>query len=211
MWRTDSAEYIARLVAVDDQNYFIELPDGRWTGSPEAVDRFVALFDGYRLLDTPATQHPSYLGSVNSLQLNIGAGFTQGSAIPRDADAAYRYGFWLLHGPVDSRDPYLAVQALQASANAGDARAMRELGVMLATGNHGVPVDMNLGADLLLRALRAGDLFAAIDLEFAGTRLSQKFREAIQIQLQQAGYYSGVIDGDFGTGTMTAINAYRGG
>jgi hypothetical protein len=211
LWRTDRPTQVARLIAAGQQDYLIELPDGRWTGSPGAVDRYVTLFEGFNVLDMPATRHPSYYGNVDSLKLGLGPGVEPGSDIPRDPDAAYRYAFWLLLGPSQERDPYRAVAALRAAADGGDARAMHELGVLLSRGDHGVATDQYLAADFLLRAVRARDPFALLDVERANDRLSQALREAIQIQLQQGGFYSGTIDGVFGPGTFSAVTAYSGG
>ena len=170
----------------------------------------VALYDGNTALDVPASEHPSYYGPIETLILPLPSTIDiAGSSIPEGADAAYRLGIWLLRARGALHDPNRAKTALTKAAEAGDARAMWELGLLLAAGSDGVPPDLVLAADYLLAAQRADDPFALMDLNEANRRLPKSLRQIIQERLKAAGYYNGAIDGDIGPGTHKALLAYR--
>ena len=91
-----------------------------------------------------------------------------------------------------------------------NAEAKWEFGsVMYNQGLGGVGADKPRTAELALKAL-AADSVSARDalIQTRASAFDGGLRRAIQQRLKSAGLYSGPIDGDFGPGTVSALERY---
>jgi hypothetical protein len=63
-------------------------------------------------------------------------------------------------------------------------------------------------AELVMRALKMRYDFSFKQMTTNGNSYTREFRIAMQRRLQEAGVYSGPLDGNFGQTTQTAITTY---
>jgi len=96
-----------------------------------------------------------------------------------------------------------AVRWYRAAAEAGNASGMSNLGVMYENGR-GVARDPVRAAELFLAASRVGGTWFG---ENAAKRNPKTLRE-VQRLLQEAGHYSGALDGAWGPRSRASLDAY---
>lgn len=100
-----------------------------------------------------------------------------------------------------------AVSYYQRAVDLGDRVAMYAIASFYDAGTGGLYKDSTYAARLAVASLKRGYTHARDRLKEGGYSWSTDFRIAFQQQLQTTGHYSGPIDGNFGPGTQTAIDA----
>jgi uncharacterized protein len=130
-------------------------------------------------------------------------------AVDRGNTAAMvKLGLHLERGAGVPHDETAAVALYERAANDGNASGMYAWARMLDDGK-GVPQrDPETAANLILQALDLGDEDAYREMTQNQRAWTLEFRRALQIRLQVAGFYAGRADGELGSGTLAALNAY---
>jgi len=117
-------------------------------------------------------------------------------------------GFMHQQGKGVERNDITAVALYRRAAAEGNSTGIHNLAAMLDSGR-GVPrKDPEQAADLMLRALELRNEFSYKQMTQNSRAWSPEFRRALQRKLQNAGVYSGRIDGELRDSTIAAINAY---
>jgi TPR repeat protein len=117
-------------------------------------------------------------------------------------------GFMHQQGKGVERNDITAVALYRKAAAEGNSTGIHNLAAMLDSGR-GVPrKDPEQAADLMLRALEMRNEFAYKQMTQNSRAWSPEFRRALQRKLQNAGVFSGRIDGELRDTTIAAINAY---
>ncbi|MGE3626463.1 MAG: peptidoglycan-binding protein, partial [Hyphomicrobiales bacterium] len=91
----------------------------------------------------------------------------------------------------------------------GEADSLYSLALMYEEGQ-GVAKDPQTAATYMLRALKAGEEDSYKEMRTNANAWSVNFRRELQRLMQQEGVYSGAIDGQFGPGTIQAVEALPG-
>lgn len=156
---------------------------------------------------------------------NVGWAYEYGRGVKKDEAAALEWyrkaadlgngramaavGYYYDTGKGVAIDDEIAAKWYKKAVVKNNTTAMNNLGSLYDKG-HGVAVDAKLAGKWLSDAVGWG-------YEFTRNRLIEKSstykigtRKAIQRRLKAEGYYDGAIDGEFGPGTVTALNAYFG-
>jgi TPR repeat protein len=131
----------------------------------------------------------------------------------RAADLGNSYGMMDLallyaQGKGVQRDDAAAVALNRKAANLGNAMAMNNLAWMLQSGRGVARREPEEAAEFMMKSLDRRNEFSRQRLTQFSNTWSREFRQAMQRRLQDAGYYSGPIDGRFRASTVTAINGY---
>jgi hypothetical protein len=160
----------------------------------------------------------------NDAQYNLGQIYFMGDGVQRDLAEAARWfqmaaeqgnakarsnlGYMYYAGQGVLKDDKEALRLFNLAAKQDDANANWLLGSMHYSGR-GVPKDPDQAAHYFLRALalKSGDAYREL-IEKRGAGLSAEVRRAMQNELRTEGVYSGSIDGSFGAGTQSALEAY---
>jgi len=117
-------------------------------------------------------------------------------------------GFMHQQGKGVERNDITAVALYRRAAAEGNSTGIHNLAAMLDSGR-GVPrKDPEQAADLMLRALEMRNEFSYKQMTQNSRAWSPEFRRALQRKLQNAGVFSGRIDGELRDTTVAAINAY---
>lgn len=117
-------------------------------------------------------------------------------------------GFLHQQGKGVERDDVAAVNLYRRAANEGHPAGIHNLAAMYDSGRGVDRKYPEQAADLMLRALELRNEFSYTQMTQRANNWSGEFRRAMQRKLQEAGFYSGRIDGAFRETTITAINAY---
>ncbi|MDH3741664.1 MAG: caspase family protein [Hyphomicrobiales bacterium] len=127
-------------------------------------------------------------GNTDSMT-NLGFMYSGGKGVAQsDTEAAYWYA---------------------EAADKGKALAMHNLGFMYDKGR-GVDQDSDHAAGLVFKALELKNSFSFKEMTESADEWSERFRQALQKRLKDAGIYQGTIDGAFGPGTRAAISRLAG-
>jgi TPR repeat protein len=133
----------------------------------------------------------------------------------RAADLGNSYGmvnlgFLQQQGKGVQQDDVAAVNLYRKAANLGNPLGIHNLAAMYDTGRGIERKDPERAATLMLQALELRNQFSHMQMTQPqhSNRWSKPFRMAMQRKLQEAGYYSGRVDGNFRESTVSAINAY---
>jgi TPR repeat protein len=94
------------------------------------------------------------------------------------------------------------------AAKAGSASGMYDWARMLDDGKGVGQRDPEAAADLILHALDLGHEMSYREMTQNSRAWTPAFRQALQSRLRAAGFYSGSIDGELGSGTIAALDAY---
>ena len=89
----------------------------------------------------------------------------------------------------------------------GNSTAMNNLAWMLQSG-HGARRDPEEAADFMMKSLERRNEFSLRQMTKSPGIWTRDFRMAMQKRLQEAGLYSGRIDGNFRESTTSAVEAY---
>ncbi|MEP1206577.1 MAG: caspase family protein [Rhizobiaceae bacterium] len=120
----------------------------------------------------------------------------------------------LLHNlarALDARGSYSeSIPFYKKSAAQGYIHAINNLGVMYINGQ-GVKQDFEKGAELLRQATARGHQQSRVNLQGSDFSVVMGVDEftTIQQELKTRGFYSGVLDGDFGSGSKSALQLYQ--
>jgi TPR repeat protein len=133
----------------------------------------------------------------------------------RAADLGNSYGMvnlGFLHqqGKGIQQDDVAAVNLYRKAANLGNPVGIHNLAAMYDTGRGIERKDPERAATLMLQALELRNQFSYTQMTQPknSNGWSRPFRMALQRKLQEAGFYSGRVDGNFRESTVSAINAY---
>lgn len=115
----------------------------------------------------------------------------------------------LLHvqGKGVEKDETAAVALYRKAVNLGNSTAMNNLAWMLQSGR-GARKDPEEAADFMMKSLERRNEFSLRQMTKSPGLWTREFRMAMQKRLQNAGVYSGRIDGNFGETTTSAVEAY---
>lgn len=105
-----------------------------------------------------------------------------------------------------AKDYREAVAWYRKAADKGDNMGVQNLGSMYAFG-WGVQRDERQAAQLVFKALRAGNDFSLDQMTSKASNWGPEFRREMQRLLKEAGFYRGSIDGQFGGATAEALRA----
>jgi TPR repeat protein len=106
------------------------------------------------------------------------------------------------------RNEATAVTLNRRAVSLENSMAMNNLAWMLQSGKGVERRDPEGAADLMMKALdRRNDFSRQRMTQHSGT-WTREFRQALQVKLRDAGFYSGAIDGRFRETTIVAIDAY---
>jgi hypothetical protein len=105
-----------------------------------------------------------------------------------------------------AKDFEKSVSYYAQAAQKGDPAAMHNLAVAYDKGR-GADQNRRLAAEWMLKAIRLGSVFSVKQMTDNPEAYSQEFRRQLQRQMADAGAYDGAIDGRFGPGTKSAIEA----
>lgn len=122
--------------------------------------------------------------------------YAQGRGVPKDADEARRFH-------------ERAAGQVRASAEAGNAVAMFNLGIIYRTGK-GIAQSDAEGARWVAAAFKKGDKYLINELMRSPETLSLADRKWLQTVLRDEGTYKGAIDGNFGQSMSTAMETLEG-
>ncbi|MCP4936479.1 MAG: PDZ domain-containing protein, partial [bacterium] len=124
------------------------------------------------------------------------------------ADAMANLGYMYQHGSNIRRDYTEALKWNRKAEAKGDVRSFYNLGTMYDAGT-GVSKGPETAAWYLLNSYKGGYRYVRKVLFEKSSALSTATRKAIQKNLQEAGVYSGTVDGKFGPGTRRALEAFK--
>jgi TPR repeat protein len=115
----------------------------------------------------------------------------------------------LLHvqGKGVEKDEAAAVALYRKAVTLGNSTAMNNLAWMLQSG-HGARRDPDEAADFMMKSLERRNEFSLRQMTKSPGIWTRDFRMAMQKRLQEAGLYSGRIDGNFRESTTSAVEAY---
>jgi TPR repeat protein len=115
----------------------------------------------------------------------------------------------LLHvqGKGVEKDEAAAVALYRKAVALGNSTAMNNLAWMLQSG-HGARRDPDEAADFMMKSLERRNEFSLRQMTKSPSIWTRDFRMAMQKRLQEAGLYSGRIDGNFRESTTSAVEAY---
>ncbi len=122
------------------------------------------------------------------------------------AAAMLQLGLMYANGQGGAKDPAQAVTWYRKAAALGLGDAMYSLGAAYELGT-GVAKDPSAAADWVFKAVKARTAFAVKEMTKNADAWSKAFRRELQRRMKDAGVYNGVIDGDFGPSTKTAVEA----
>lgn len=117
-------------------------------------------------------------------------------------------GFLHQQGKGVEKDDVTAVALYRRAANDGNPAGLHNLAAMYDSGRGVDRKYPDQAAELMLRALELRNDFSYVQMTRQANNWSRDFRRAMQKKLQEAGFYSGRIDGAFRETTTAAINAY---
>jgi hypothetical protein len=117
-------------------------------------------------------------------------------------------GFLHQQGKGVEKDDVTAVNLYRRAANEGNPVGIHNLAAMYDSGRGVDRRYPEQAAELMLRALELRNDFSYMQMTQQANNWSRDFRRAMQRKLQEAGFYSGRIDGAFRESTTAAINAY---
>jgi TPR repeat protein len=130
-------------------------------------------------------------------------------AIDRGNTAAMiKLGFLFELGNGVPQNPESAAALYERAANDRYASGMYAWARMLDDGKGVSQRDPETAATLILQALDLGDEIAYREMTQNSRAWTPEFRRALQNRLQVTGFYAGRVDGELGTGTIAALNAY---
>ena len=98
--------------------------------------------------------------------------------------------------------------AMRRAAELGHTQAEFNVAAMLDSGRGVQNKDPEQAADLILQALDMRNQFTYQQMTQNSRAWSPEFRRTLQQKLQNAGFFSGKIDGELRDTTIAAINAY---
>ena len=129
----------------------------------------------------------------------------------RAADLGNAFGMMNLalmyaNGKGVQRDDEMAIALNRRAVSLGNSMAMNNLAWMLQSSRERRdPVE---AAELMMKALDRRNEFSRQRMTQHSNSWSREFRQALQVKLRDAGFYTGPIDGRFREPTISAINAY---
>ncbi|MEC9367800.1 MAG: caspase family protein [Pseudomonadota bacterium] len=126
-----------------------------------------------------------------------------------EAEAMTNLGLAYYNGRGVRKDFREAIKLFLKAADKGEADALYSLALMYEEGQ-GVGKDATTAASYMLRALKAGEEDSYKEMRTNANAWSVQFRRELQRLMQQEGVYSGAIDGQFGPGTIQAVEALPG-
>lgn len=162
------------------------------------------------------------LGNTNGM-VNLGWLHEHGRGVEADAvkaamlhrraadlgNSAGMVALALLHvqGKGVEKDEVAAVGLYRKAVGLGNSTAMNNLAWMLQSGR-GAPRNPEEASEFMMKALDRRNEFSLRQMTQSPGIWTREFRMAMQKRLQDAGLYSGRIDGNFRESTTTAVNAY---
>ena len=165
-----------------------------------------------------AEGNPAAMGNLGRLY-DSGEGGTQDYAKARelyeqaardnDPTAMFHLGFLYAHGQGTTQDYVKASEWYEKAVTLGDADAMFALALLADRGLAGSRGSSE-AARLIERSIRQGHVVSKSHLKRNPMLWSDSFRKDFQHLLKEAGVYGGSLDGAFGIGTQTAIDAIFG-
>ena len=117
-------------------------------------------------------------------------------------------GFMHQQGRGVERNDITAVALYKKAAAEGNPSGIHNLAAMLDSGRGVANKDPEQAADLILQALEMRNEFTYRQMTQNSRAWSPEFRRTLQKKLQDAGFFSGKIDGELRDATIVAINAY---
>ena len=121
-------------------------------------------------------------------------------------DGLYMMGYMYRDGLGVSANAVTARDWFRLASSAKNTLAMHSLALLLDSGTGG-PRDPAEAARLMIDAIELGETFTYDQLTTNSTAFSEDMRKDMQRVMQQKGVYSGALDGQFGRGTIAAIDA----
>ena len=117
-------------------------------------------------------------------------------------------GFMYHQGKGLERNDITAVAWYRKAASEGNSLGVHNLAAMLDKGQGVARKDPDQAADLVLHALELRNEFTLRQMTNNSRAWSAEFRRALQKKLQQAGFFTGKIDGELRSTTVEALKAY---
>jgi TPR repeat protein len=117
-------------------------------------------------------------------------------------------GFMHQQGRGVERNDITAVALYKKAAAEGNPSGIHNLAAMLDSGRGVANKDPEQAADLILQALEMRNEFTYRQMTQNSRAWSPEFRRTLQKKLQDAGFFSGKIDGELRETSIAAINAY---
>lgn len=108
-----------------------------------------------------------------------------------------------------AKDESEALRWYRKAAEKGVGAAMSALSEGYDQGGLGLEKDPKLAAEWLYKGIEAGDEYAPVRLIQSPNLYSRQLRRELQRLLQEAGHYTGDVDGGVGAETKSAINALQ--
>jgi TPR repeat protein len=219
-------------VTVDNaeaEKWFRKAADAGFADAQHALANFY--FDGTGGLaknrSTAAGLYRKAADQGNALAQNmLGWLYENGEGVTRDPAEAERWWlkaaeagnhdgqFWLgwayststVENTGFQRDDRKAAEYFRKAANQNHTMAMFNLAIAYDQGK-GLAKDPREAGSLLVQSIKKGNDHAVTQLKTNSAGWSVELRREMQRLLQQAGHYSGAIDGQFGPGTSRALDA----
>ena len=123
-----------------------------------------------------------------------------------NAQAMHNLGTMYREGSGVAKDYAEAVRWYRKGADLGNADAMYNLGQAYDFGWVGER-DPSAAAGWIFESIKAHSAFAVNEMTTNSNAWSKEFRRELQRRMKEVGAYDGKIDGEFGEGTKTAIEA----
>lgn len=156
---------------------------------------------------------------------HVGWAYAKGRGVEKDVPTALEWyekaaelgngramaaiGWYLETGNGVPEDDLKAFEWYKKAVARNNVYAMNNLGALYDNG-HGVAVNTRLAGKWLSEAVGRGHKFTKDRLIEKPKTYELGTRKAIQQRLKSAGHYKGAIDGEFGAGTVAALNAFFG-
>jgi len=170
--------------------------------------------------DAAATQWYRKAAELGKTESMIGLGWLskdEAEAVRwyrRAADLGHGGAMNLLAGALQegrgtAKDEAEALRWYRKAAGNGIGAAMSAISAGYDQGTMGLQKDPKLGAEWLFKGIEAGDEYAPVRLTQNPDLYSRQLRREFQRLLQEAGHYTGDVDGSIGQGTKSAVMALR--
>src|SRR5581483_6084510 len=117
-------------------------------------------------------------------------------------------GLLYVQGKGVEKNEFTAVSLYRKAIALNNSMAMNNLAWMLQAGRGVERRDPEEAAELMMKALDRRNEFSRQRMTQYSNTWSREFRQALQRRLQDAGFYTGRIDGEFRQSTIAAIDAY---
>jgi TPR repeat protein len=162
-------------------------------------------------------------GGYSPAMVSLAIMHANGTGMPRNYQAAARLyekalaqnnsaamvnlGILYQYGNGVEKNETRAYELYKRATDLNHPTGMHNLAVLLDKGQ-GTARNSEQAAELVMRALKMRYDFSYKQMTTNGNSYTREFRIAMQRRLQEAGVYSGPLDGNFGQTTQTAITTY---